>query len=200
MAKFGRDFSTLMKGAEWISINHEQLTKKKIKRYGNLTRYLNIIYGKDNWRFFYIANNKQLNEEETLNFLFDSFSNYYNKQKESVKSWIKEIEFSVSQADIDGLREDIIAYNILKLITESFLKFIGTLSEIEIIPNTSEMRNYANLDTFEEEHGLCVKVERRYWRGDGRYYEEQFWVPLKRLGYVKEPCSSITFDEAMKII
>ena len=74
------------------------------------------------------------------------------------------------------------------------------LVEIEIIPNTSKVRNYINYNTFEAECGLCVKVERRRWREGGCYYEEQFWVPLKELGYKEEPCNSKAFDEAMKII
>lgn len=70
--------------------------------------------------------------------------------------------------------------------------------EIEIIPNTSEVRDHIDYATFENSLCLCVKVERRQWRADGRYYEEVIWVPLKVLGYVKEPYSSKSFDSAMK--
>lgn len=75
-----------------------------------------------------------------------------------------------------------------------------TIMEIEIIPNTAEIRNHIDWNTFETEHTLCVKMERRQWRADGRYYEEWQWVPLQLLGYKEEPCSSKSFDEAMKII
>jgi len=74
------------------------------------------------------------------------------------------------------------------------------LVEIEIIPNTSEIREYINYNTFEAEHDLCVKVERRRIREGVLHYEEQFWIPLSHLGYKKEPYNSKTFDEAMKII
>ncbi len=75
-----------------------------------------------------------------------------------------------------------------------------TFVEIEIIPNTLEIRDYVDYRIFDSTYGLCTMVEHRQHRADGRYYEEQFFVPLGLLGYTKAPCSSKSFDDAMKTV
>jgi len=75
-----------------------------------------------------------------------------------------------------------------------------TVGEYEIIPNTTEVKKVIDPATFEDYTTLCVKMEYRKWREDGREFTIQSWVPLKSLGYDKEPYSSIAFDEAMKIV
>lgn len=88
------------------------------------------------------------------------------------------------------------ASKVTKILSTGEKSFI----EVEIIPNTSEIRNYIDAKTYEYGYCLCVMVERRKWQNNGRYFEETFWIPLSDLGYEKEPYNSKAFDEAMKII
>ncbi len=83
----------------------------------------------------------------------------------------------------------------------SIVKHDGlTIGEYEIIPNTSEIKKMIDPVTFENYFALCVKMEYRKWREDGREFTIQSWVPLESLGYKEEPYNSKAFDEAMKIV
>ncbi len=72
--------------------------------------------------------------------------------------------------------------------------------ELELVPNTAEVRDVVSYTTFETEYRLCVKVERRRWQENGELISDFTWIPLDELGYDKEPISSRRFDEAMKIL
>lgn len=73
--------------------------------------------------------------------------------------------------------------------------------EVEIVPNTIEVRNFVDPRDFEMTTGKCVQVERRRWRNGGQMFSEVFWVPLHAMGYDKEPDNSAAaFDVAMEIV
>lgn len=76
----------------------------------------------------------------------------------------------------------------------------GIRTEVEIIPNTSEMRDYLSPDTFEKTMTLCVQVEARRWRDGYEMQKIVQWVTLEGLGYDKEPDNYLAFDEAMEIL
>jgi len=76
-----------------------------------------------------------------------------------------------------------------------------TWIENEIVPNTAQVREYLSPHTFELTTDVCVQVEGRRWRKGYGMQCDVIWVPLKILGYDKEPNNdAAAFDEAMKIV
>jgi len=75
-----------------------------------------------------------------------------------------------------------------------------TRIEMEIVPNTAEMREWVSPDTFQPSMELCVQLEGRYWRKGYDVMETITWVPLRVLGYVQEPVNYSAFDNAMEIV
>lgn len=73
-------------------------------------------------------------------------------------------------------------------------------TEVEIIPNTMEFRDYVDPMTFTTSLRKCVKVERRLFRFGKDMLEEIVWIPLDMMGYDEPPNNYAVFDRAMEII
>lgn len=73
-------------------------------------------------------------------------------------------------------------------------------TEVEIIPNTMEVRETLDPVTFNTGKHKCVQVERRLFRTGMDTYNDISWVALELMGYSDEPINYDAFDYAMEII
>jgi len=73
-------------------------------------------------------------------------------------------------------------------------------TEVEIIPNTMEFRDYLDPTTFVTSLRKCVKVERRLFRFGKDMLEQIAWIPLDIMGYKVPPNKFAAFERAMEII
>lgn len=126
MSIFGRDFTTIVRGTEWISIHTSKITKKKIKKYRNFTNYLNSVYGAKNWKIVYVENNNLLTREYIIKMLKTSFT-IFNKKNEinrgKVNNWISSMDIEPIPELIHDLKNDKILYDVLDMIATAFSNF-----------------------------------------------------------------------------
>ena len=134
MSIFGRNFSTVVRGTEWISIHTNQITKRIIKRYGNLTNYLNSKFGKNNWRILYSANKILLKKEEIVKTIEKSFKSFYNENQEKINHWITSMSFNPLPEQIDELKKNKLLIDDLIIISEGFSNFCE-----ETLPKKKEL-------------------------------------------------------------
>lgn len=130
MPSFGRDFTDINKGVKWISLRRKEYQKKKWKRFGTKSKYLDTRFGPKNWRYCFIDDqNNLLDHNEVMLLIYESFKLHFQERKGELDVLINEIDnpiYTNYNADLNT-NNDLVSINIIKIISLSLQKLIDEL-------------------------------------------------------------------------
>lgn len=144
------------KGTEFLTLE-ETIPKKKWKKFGSVSQYLDYTYGNENWQFIYASSNTMITRDELIDLISKSFSNYFQDHLEDLENW-NELIFSprnpnFSDNNQDDSEKNSILNDRLSILVDSFSQFLQRSKLLEENFSNDELYNF-----FSNNKKICYSI------------------------------------------